>query len=245
MIKRALAISEKALGPEHPEVATALNNLAVIYRAQGRYAEAEPLYNRALAISEKALGPEHPDVAIRLNNLAVLYRAQGRYPRPSLCRNAPSPSARKRSARSIRMSPSVSTIWRCSTGARSPCRGRALVQTRPRHQREGARPGPPGCRHRLNNLAKLYRATGSYAEAGPLYERALIIREKVFGIDHASTNAIRRSLQTLSESKRSADITSTRSADISRNEPPDGTIGEETAIDAEGQLPRRISPERY
>ena len=66
-----------------------------------------------------------------------------------------------------------------------------------------------------------------------------------FGIDHASTNAIRLSLQTLSESKRSADITSTRSADVSRNEPPDGTIGEETAIDAEGQLPRRISPERY
>ncbi len=31
-----------------------------IYRAQGRYAEAEPLDQRALAIGEKALGPEHP-----------------------------------------------------------------------------------------------------------------------------------------------------------------------------------------
>ncbi len=56
-----------------------LNNLAELYRAQGRYAEAEPLYRRALAIVEKALGPEHPHVAANLNNLAGLYQAQGHY----------------------------------------------------------------------------------------------------------------------------------------------------------------------
>ena len=61
LLQRALQIREKALGPEHPDVATSLNNLAVLYRAQGRYAEAEPLYQRALKIREKALGPEHPD----------------------------------------------------------------------------------------------------------------------------------------------------------------------------------------
>jgi tetratricopeptide (TPR) repeat protein len=60
---RALAISEKALGPDHPDVAKSLNNLASLYRNQGRYGEAEPLYKRALAITEKALGPDHPDVA--------------------------------------------------------------------------------------------------------------------------------------------------------------------------------------
>ena len=79
MYKRALAIEEKALGPDHPDVAVALNNLADLYQAQGRYADAEPLYKRALAIREKTLGPDHPDVAISLNNLAELYRAQGRY----------------------------------------------------------------------------------------------------------------------------------------------------------------------
>ena len=41
--QRALAIREKTLGPEHPHVATSLNNLAALYRAQGRYAEAEPV----------------------------------------------------------------------------------------------------------------------------------------------------------------------------------------------------------
>ena len=63
---------EKVLGPEHPGVYRGLTGLANVYYAQGRYAEAEPLYQRALAISEKILGPEHPDVATNMENYAVL-----------------------------------------------------------------------------------------------------------------------------------------------------------------------------
>ncbi len=59
-------------------MATSLNNLAVLYKAQGRYAEAEPLYQRALVIWEKAPGPEHPNVAQSLENYAALLRKTGR-----------------------------------------------------------------------------------------------------------------------------------------------------------------------
>ena len=55
----SLELSEKALGPEHPDTAQALNNLAVLYDSMGDYAKAEPLYQRALKIKEKALGPDH------------------------------------------------------------------------------------------------------------------------------------------------------------------------------------------
>jgi tetratricopeptide (TPR) repeat protein len=74
---RALAIREKACGPEHPDTTTSLNNLAVLLQHQGDLAGARPLYERALAIREKALGPEHPKTALSLNNLAWLLRAQG------------------------------------------------------------------------------------------------------------------------------------------------------------------------
>ncbi len=59
-------------------MATSLNNLALLYKAQGNYAEAEPLYRRSLAIWEKALGPEHPDVVQSLENYAALLRETGR-----------------------------------------------------------------------------------------------------------------------------------------------------------------------
>ncbi|NJP06849.1 MAG: tetratricopeptide repeat protein [Chloroflexaceae bacterium] len=51
LLERALAISEQALGPNHPDTASALNNLALLLVDQGDYAAARPLYERALAIS--------------------------------------------------------------------------------------------------------------------------------------------------------------------------------------------------
>ena len=53
-LTEALAIREKALGPDHPDVALNLNNLAALYWTRAEYDEAEPLFRRALAISEKA-----------------------------------------------------------------------------------------------------------------------------------------------------------------------------------------------
>src|SRR5262245_8038152 len=44
-------------------LATSLNNLALLYKIQAKYAEAESIYQRALGIVEKALGPEHLHLA--------------------------------------------------------------------------------------------------------------------------------------------------------------------------------------
>ena len=75
--KEALKVAENTFGPDHPRVATSLNNLGEVYRAQGKYAEAEPLYKRALEMLEEALGPEHPDVARMLENMVQLYKDMG------------------------------------------------------------------------------------------------------------------------------------------------------------------------
>jgi len=72
-------VTEKAYGPDHPDVAQALNNLAVLYTRQGRNADAERLFKRSVATFEKTLGPNHPDLADILQNLAGLYKDEGRY----------------------------------------------------------------------------------------------------------------------------------------------------------------------
>src|SRR5579875_1410816 len=56
LARKALQVAEQSAGPNHPDVAASLNNLALVYEAQGDYAKAEPLFKRALAINEKALG---------------------------------------------------------------------------------------------------------------------------------------------------------------------------------------------
>jgi tetratricopeptide repeat protein len=64
LLRRALAIQERTLGPEHPEVAACLLRLAQLYTLQRRppaqfpdYARAEPLLRRALVILDRAPAP--------------------------------------------------------------------------------------------------------------------------------------------------------------------------------------------
>jgi tetratricopeptide (TPR) repeat protein len=48
---RALAMREKALGPDHVDVAVSLYLLmATLYQNQGRYADAEPLFKRVIGV---------------------------------------------------------------------------------------------------------------------------------------------------------------------------------------------------
>src|ERR1700737_1423500 len=79
LLQEALRILQKVLGPEHPDTATSLNNLAMLYWVMGEYAKAEPLYQEALRICQKVLDSEHPDTATSLNNLALLYWTIGEY----------------------------------------------------------------------------------------------------------------------------------------------------------------------
>jgi tetratricopeptide (TPR) repeat protein len=74
----ALAVREDAVGPDHPDVATACHILGAMYMEREKYAEAEPLLQRALEIRTRNFGPSHSDVASTIDDLATLYRAQGR-----------------------------------------------------------------------------------------------------------------------------------------------------------------------
>ena len=58
-------------GQTIPTQRLSLHNLALLYEAQGKYAEAKPLYQRALAICEQALGPDHPNTKIVRQNYAL------------------------------------------------------------------------------------------------------------------------------------------------------------------------------
>ena len=71
LYQQSLAIHRKSLGPDHPGVATSLNNLAMLYYSQGQYAKAEPLHQQALAIFLKTLPADHPNLATVMENFAL------------------------------------------------------------------------------------------------------------------------------------------------------------------------------
>jgi tetratricopeptide (TPR) repeat protein len=77
--KKALAVQEKVLGSDHPDMATTYNNIASIYNSQGDYPTALEWYKKVLAIREKVLGPEHTDMGILYNSIGYIYGCQSEY----------------------------------------------------------------------------------------------------------------------------------------------------------------------
>ncbi|SLM37735.1 beta transducin-like protein het-e4s, partial [Lasallia pustulata] len=78
MYRRALEGKEKAWGSEHTSTLETVNNLGILYKKQGKMAEAEAMYRRALEGYEKAWGPEHTSTLDTVNNLGILYKDQGK-----------------------------------------------------------------------------------------------------------------------------------------------------------------------
>ena len=55
--RKALAVSLKTLGPDHPDVATVYNNLGIACSYKGEYGRTVEYFQKALAIRLKTLGP--------------------------------------------------------------------------------------------------------------------------------------------------------------------------------------------
>jgi len=183
--KRALALAEQALIPDHPSVGTALNNLAVLYRSQGLYAEVEPLLKRSLAQREKTLGPDHLDVALQLNNLASLYSSQARHAEAELLYQ------RSLAIREKAVGPdhplvaaTLSSLAGLHKNQGRYADAERLYQRSLAIREKVLGPDHPEVGWALGNLALLYQSQGRYAEAEPLSKRDLSIAEKTLGPDH-------------------------------------------------------------
>jgi tetratricopeptide (TPR) repeat protein len=75
---RALKARTHLLGPDHADTIEAVGKLAALYRAQGRYAEAEPLFRMLLEAARRSPNGENKEISLR-SDLAGIFRAEGRH----------------------------------------------------------------------------------------------------------------------------------------------------------------------
>jgi serine/threonine protein kinase/tetratricopeptide (TPR) repeat protein len=76
--EKALALKEKALGREHPDVGLSEGNVSIALSLLGRNQEALTHVDRSIAILETGLGSGHPDLATQLSNRGEILNNLGR-----------------------------------------------------------------------------------------------------------------------------------------------------------------------
>jgi tetratricopeptide (TPR) repeat protein len=67
------------LDAEHSQIASSLNNLAMVLSATGRVVEADRLYSESLAMDRKLRSGDHPNIASTMSNLGIARANRGRY----------------------------------------------------------------------------------------------------------------------------------------------------------------------
>jgi tetratricopeptide (TPR) repeat protein len=195
--QRALAIREKVLGLEHPDVAWTLNGLACLNMDLGHYAEAEPLLERALAIRKKA-GPEHRDVAETLHDSAALYCEQGQYAKAEpFYKRAWEIWEKALGTEHSDGAWSLNGLARLYDAQGEYAKAEPLYEQALAIRQKALGPEHPDVATSLNDMAWLYVTLGQYAKAEPLHERALAIREKTLGPDHPDVATSRNNLAAL------------------------------------------------
>ncbi len=78
-LERAIALRTQLSGPDHVEIALALQNQSNALLRLGRTAEAAAVSERALKIREAAFGPQHIRVAESLNMIGTVLEEQGKF----------------------------------------------------------------------------------------------------------------------------------------------------------------------
>ena len=185
ILERAVRIDEQAFGPDHPEVATDVNNLGGVLQALGDLPGARQAFERALKIGEQAFGPDHPQVASFVNNLGSVLHDLGDLP-----------GARRAFVRALKIDEQAFGPDHPNVAIRVNNLGGVL---RALGDLPGARqaferalkideqafgPDHPEVATDVNNLGLVLQALGDLPGARQEFERALKIDEQAFGPDH-------------------------------------------------------------
>lgn len=178
----SLAILEDVRGPDHPDLVSSLNKLALVHWSLGDFAAARPLFERAIAITEQESGESSPGM---LTNLAIVLEQTGDYE-----------GARRRYNQALamqeeRLGPDSEGVARILNNLGILLKRTGNYDGAQRHYEralaiweQALGPDHPEVASVLNNLAVLHGVTGNSDLVTELNERVLAIREKAFGPDH-------------------------------------------------------------
>jgi tetratricopeptide (TPR) repeat protein len=183
--QKALAIREKVLPPDHPDLASSYNNLAATYGALGQNDKQLAYHQKALAIREKVLPPDHPDLANSYNNLAATYGALGQndkrleYHQKALAiREKVLPPDHPNLASSYNnLAATYGALGQNDENLKYTLKALAIRE-------KVLPPDHPDLANSYNNLAATYGALGQNDEDLKYSLKALAIREKVLPPDH-------------------------------------------------------------
>jgi eukaryotic-like serine/threonine-protein kinase len=184
-LEEALAMRQKVLGEEHPEVAVTHSELGRVLFDQRDLGEAEAHYRSALAIRRQTLGPADHETATSLSDLGLLLREKGdRAGAEALFREALAVTRKSRGPRHPDVATALGNLALTVSDRGDPAAAEAMYREALTIGQASLGRDHPANAQRLANLAGALRREGKLAEAEARNEEALAISRPAYGRDH-------------------------------------------------------------
>lgn len=193
LLEESVAQFEEYEGPGSTNLAMASTSLAEVYSDDGRFADSESLLKRALAIQKAQLPANDPAIARTMQDLAVARRNRGSYSQAaSLERASTAIYSQANPTKSVEEGALLARQARAAASARQYKRAESLYKQaieadKKKYGTDYSRVGDD-----LQLLAELYRDQPSLPlqAAEPLFEQAMVIRQKTAGPDSSDAAQI-------------------------------------------------------
>ena len=171
---------KRILGNEHPDTLNTMINLAICYRAAGKYDDAEAIYLKVIEVQKRVLGEEHSFTQTAINNLGVVYSAHHKD------KQAEEMYARVLAFRMKKLGPDhLDTLNSTGNVALSMgAQGRfaeaeVLFEKVLAGYRRNSLPEHPLAVLVMQNLGTVYTKQGKYQQAEAMFRDCLALREKL------------------------------------------------------------------
>jgi tetratricopeptide (TPR) repeat protein len=165
-----------------------MNNLAAVYSAQGKYAQAEALFHESLGIKRRVLGPDHADTLLTMDNLANVYDERGKYAQADVLASQCLEIRRR-----VLGPEHPDTLWSMETLAAiynaqgEYAQAEALYSRTLEIQRRVLGAEHPSTLDTLVGLAAMYQRQSKHALAETYAVQALAGRRHALGLENADT----------------------------------------------------------
>ncbi|CAF1496042.1 unnamed protein product [Adineta steineri] len=194
--EKSLAIYQKTLSPNDPQLAVSYNNIGNVHQIMRNYPKALSSHDKTLEIDQQSLPPNHPHLAICYNNIGLVHDNMGNYPRALLSHEK------------------ALEIWQQSLPPNHPDLASSYGNIGNMHRNMGNYPKAlsshekaleirqqslppthPDLASSYNNIGAVYESMSNYSKARTFYERAVQIAQQSLPSNHPNLLDDRKNLE--------------------------------------------------
>ncbi|CAF1483134.1 unnamed protein product [Adineta steineri] len=186
LYEKSLAIKQKTLPANHPDLATSYNNIGLVHYNMGNYPKALSSHKKALEIRQQSLPSDHPDLASSNNNIGLVHIHLGNYPK-ALSFHEKALEIRQKSLPSNHpaLPSSYGNIGNAHAKMGNHLKALLSHEKALDIQQQSLPSNHPDLAASYNNIGNVHYNMGNYSKALSSHEKAIGIRQQSLPSNHA------------------------------------------------------------